>query len=143
MHYHFHRTFQRAHAEHGHHHHDRKQAWRPRVDIREEAGAYVILADLPGIDPAKIELLVEGNELKLSGEREAAGVEGCTRIERRSGAFARHFLLPEDADAEGISASGAHGVLEVRIPRRPQPGSRRIPVGVRPLDAGHGGESVQ
>jgi HSP20 family protein len=146
MHYHYYRPFPRPHAERGrhrHHEHARTQAWRPRVDIREDADAYVILADLPGIDPAQIELLVEGNELKLAGERETADDRGLTRVERHSGAFARHFLLPEDADAEGISASGANGVLEVRIPRRPQPGSRRIPVGVRPLDAGQGGESVQ
>ena len=142
----YHRSFARPHAGHGRRERGDgtgERAWQPRVDIREETGAYLILADLPGIDPADIELLVEGNALKLAGKREAPDAAGHVRIERRFGAFARHFLLPEDADAEAISASGAHGVLEVRIPRRPQPGSRRIPVGLRPLDAGQGVDSIQ
>lgn len=147
MHPRFHRAFPPRHAGHaGSHHHRHEhaaQAWRPRVDIREETDAYVILADLPGVDPAKIELRVDGSELKLAGEREAIDAEGCTRRERHSGAFARHFLLPEDADVEAISAAGANGVLEVRIPRKPQPGSRRIPVGVRPVEADREGGSVQ
>jgi HSP20 family protein len=105
------------------------RAWTPRVDVREEASRFVILADLPGIDPADIEIQMENNVLTLKGERkaEAHGEDArATRTERGHGRFDRRFVLPEAADAEGISAAGRHGVLEITIPKKVQVAPRRI-----------------
>ena len=33
--------------------------WAPRVDIKEESDRFVILADLPGIDPSEVEVLMD------------------------------------------------------------------------------------
>lgn len=105
--------------------------WSPQVDIREEADRFVILADVPGVDPQAIEVQMENGILTLKGER-AAGVDGegavHVRRERASGSFQRRFSLPEEADADGITASGRHGVLRIDIPKRPQAGARRIVV---------------
>lgn len=106
--------------------------WLPRVDIREEDGQFVLLADLPGVDPATIELQMDRNVLSISGERRhAALAEGQRQVlgERREGRFARRFVLPDSADADGITASGRHGVLEVRIPKKAEVAPRRIQVG--------------
>ena len=105
--------------------------WTPRVDVREEASRFVILADLPGIDPADIEVQMDRNVLTLKGERKSeAQDEGAkfTRVERRHGRFERRFTLPESADAEGISASGKHGVLEISIPKKAESSPRRITI---------------
>jgi HSP20 family protein len=108
-----------------------ERAWTPRVDVREEASRFVILADLPGIDPADIEIQMENNVLTLKGERKAE-VHGedarATRTERGHGRFDRRFVLPETADAEGISAAGKHGVLEITIPKKAQVAPRRIAI---------------
>jgi len=40
--------------------------------------------------------------------------------------FYRRFALPDSADADGITASGKHGVLEISIPKRPESSPRRI-----------------
>ncbi len=104
-------------------------AWTPRVDVREEATRFVINADLPGIDPAAIEIQMEKNVLSLRGERVQDSLpEGATltRNERRHGKFDRRFVLPESADAEGIIASGRNGVLEIVIPKKAEVAPRRI-----------------
>ncbi len=106
--------------------------WTPRVDVKEEATRFVIFADLPGVDLEAIEVQMDKNVLSIRGERAApqAGEDArFTRQERRHGAFARSFTLPDTADAEGIVATGRNGVLEVVIPKRPEAAPRRIQVG--------------
>ncbi len=106
-------------------------AWAPRVDIREEEGRFLILADVPGVDLADIEIQMEKNVLSIKGERKAftSETEGkFSRVERVAGSFKRSFTLPESADADGITASGAHGVLEIAIPKKAQSAPRRIAI---------------
>lgn len=106
-------------------------AFAPRVDIREEDGRFLILADVPGVDLADIEIQMEKNVLSIKGERKAfsSEVEGkFSRVERVAGAFKRSFTLPESADADGITASGANGVLEIAIPKKAQSAPRRIAI---------------
>lgn len=107
--------------------------WAPRVDIREEADRFIIYADIPGVDPANIEVTMEKGILSLKGERSsesrAEGEGGrFTRVERSHGSFYRRFALPDSANPEGIKASGRHGVLEVSIPKRAESAPRRITV---------------
>jgi HSP20 family protein len=107
------------------------QTWTPRVDVREEASRFVILADLPGIDPADIEIQMEKNVLTLKGERKAEQLgedAKATRVERHHGCFDRRFVLPDGADADGIHAAGKHGVLEITIPKKAQAAPRRITI---------------
>jgi len=109
------------------------EQWQPRVDIREEPAAFVLQADLPGIDPTQIQLHMDRNVLSIKGERSAAPLaEDHKRLlgERRTGSFERRFALPDTADADGITASGRHGVLEIRIPKKAEVAPRRIVVGV-------------
>ena len=61
--------------------------------------------------------------------------ERFSRIERRYGSFHRRFALPDTADAEGITAHGRNGVLEIAIPKRAEASPRRIQVGARPANA--------
>jgi HSP20 family protein len=101
------------------------------VDIREEADRFVIFADIPGVDPQEIEVQMDKGILTLKGERaEEASAEGrgYSRRERAWGSFHRRFALPDSADADGITASGRHGVLRIDIPKRPQATPRRIQV---------------
>ncbi len=103
--------------------------WTPRVDIREENDGFVIFADIPGVDPRAIEISMDKGILSIRGERHNENVEEngkFTRVERTHGVFYRRFALPDSADADGISAKGRHGVLEIRIPKKPESTPRRI-----------------
>jgi len=105
--------------------------WAPRVDIREEDKRFIILADVPGVDPATIEINMDKGILSIKGERtaEATGENGkLTRVERSQGSFYRRFALPDSADAETISAAGKNGVLEISIPKKPETTPRRITI---------------
>ena len=105
--------------------------WTPRVDIKEEDKRFVILADIPGVDPNAIEIHMDKGVLSIKGER-ASDVTSenakTTRVERSYGSFYRRFALPDSADAEGVSANGKHGVLEISIPKKPDITPRRIAV---------------
>ena len=106
--------------------------WAPRVDIVEEPDRVAIFADLPGVDPQDVEVLMDKGILSIRGERrsEMDTQNGrYSRIERRYGMFHRRFALPDSADAEGITANGRNGVLEISIPKRPETTPRRIQVG--------------
>ena len=105
--------------------------WVPRVDIKEEPNRFLILADLPGVDPNSIEVNMDKGILSIRGERhseERTEGERYSRVERAQGVFYRRFALPESADPEGVTATGRHGVLEIAIPKRPESTPRRISV---------------
>ena len=104
--------------------------WAPRVDIMEEEGRFVILADIPGVDPATIEVSMDKNVLSIKGQRDAQDQQQgkFTRIKRAHGRFHRRFSLPDSVEAEGITANGKHGVLEIVIPKRAETAPRRIAI---------------
>lgn len=105
--------------------------WTPRVDVKEEDKRFVILADIPGVDPKDIDVSMDKGILTIRGERQSENTEQngtLTRVERSYGAFYRRFALPDSADADGISATGKHGVLEISIPKKPETTPRRISV---------------
>jgi HSP20 family protein len=107
-------------------------SWIPRVDIYEEAERFVVLADVPGVEPKDIDITAENGVLTIRGQRNAEKKEtdknGYERIERTSGSFLRRFTLPESANTETIKAKQTNGVLEVSIPKQPQVQPRRISV---------------
>jgi len=108
-------------------------AWAPRVDVKEEAERFLIRADVPGVDPKDIEVSLENGVLTISGERKSESREeqdGWSRVERHSGRFQRSFTLPETVDAEGVSAKGSHGVLEISIPKLAKVQPKKIEVKV-------------
>src|SRR5580658_3879311 len=90
--------------------------WVPLVDIHEYANRFELHVDLPGVDPAKVELTLDGGVLTLSGDRaqpaRKAGEEAQgRRIERGHGQFHRRFVLPDSVDSEKVNATGIQGVL--------------------------------
>lgn len=105
--------------------------WVPAVDIKEEDGNYLLHADIPGVKPEQIEVSMDNGVLTIRGERKHESEdekENYKRIERMHGIFYRRFSLPDDADAEKISAKGVHGVLEVTIPKMESQQPRKIQV---------------
>jgi len=105
--------------------------WVPAVDIVEEKDRFVMRADVPGVKPEDIDVSMDAGVLSVSGERHAiapAEDAGVQRIERTTGRFLRRFTLPETANADGVAAKCADGILEVSIPKAPEVQARRITV---------------
>jgi len=113
---------------------DRRTApagWTPVADVWETGSAYRIDLEIPSVPAEAVDVSVEEGVLIMSGERsrtERAEGERNHRLERRAGRFSRRFKLPEDADAEAISARIADGLLEVTVGKREESKPRRIEV---------------
>ncbi len=90
------------------------EAW-----IDREAKKYHLRMSLPGVDPSKMDLKVQGNLLTISAEskatREAKDVDYLYR-EISYGTFKRSLTLPEGVDTEKINAEFSNGLLEITAP---------------------------
>ncbi|MCI6663120.1 MAG: Hsp20/alpha crystallin family protein [Treponema sp.] len=107
----------------------------PRVDVRETPDAYILDMDLPGFTEKDVEINLKDRVLSISSklqEKQEEKKEGDWLIkERRSSCFSRRFTLPQDIDAEKVTAEFKHGVLSVDIPRKPEPQAKQIAISVR------------
>lgn len=97
------------------------QQWGPVLDVYEHDDAYLLFAELPGVDGADVEVTVLNNTLTVRGEKRRPETIGendrPVRGERRFGSFNRSIDLPADIDADGLTAKCHAGVLDVRIPK--------------------------
>jgi len=96
-------------------------AWRPPVDLHEQADRYVLRADLPGIDGSSTGVQIEGQDLVLKGERRrdpSISRDSYLRLERPSGSFSVRIALPVSVEREAIEATYRNGVLEVVLPKK-------------------------
>jgi HSP20 family protein len=108
------------------------RAWLPPVDIQETEEAYRLTAELPGLTKEDINITLENNVLRLSGERKFekdARKESYHRIERTYGAFSRSFALPHQVSSEKVTASFENGVLTLTVPKAEQARPRKITIG--------------
>lgn len=104
--------------------------WAPAVDLLEKDDRFVLLADVPGIDPKDIEIDMDNGVLSIRGQRplDEQEREHLKRIERPRGNFYRRFSMPDTADAEKVSARSRDGVLEITIPKHEKIQPRRITI---------------
>jgi HSP20 family protein len=103
------------------------------MDLVETDDAYVLRADLPGLDEKDVSIEFEDNVLTISGERKAeheSKREGYYRVERASGSFSRALTLPEGVNVDAVKATFDKGVLEVRIPKPEERKPRRVQISV-------------
>ncbi len=103
----------------------------PAMDVFERDGNVVVKAEMPGIDPAKIDVDIVGNELRISGEREEekeVKEAQYYRCERTYGHIHRTVTLPEGCDTEHIDAKARDGVIEVVVPRKQVAGTKKVEV---------------
>lgn len=103
----------------------------PPVNIWSTENEAVLQAELPGIDPSKIEINVLQDIVDIRGERQPA-VQGddvvYRRQERTLGNFQRRFRLPFRINTENVQATYEKGVLRVKLPRSQQDMPKQIKV---------------
>lgn len=104
------------------------------MDLSRTSDGYVLNADLPGIDPASVDINVDGQLLSIRAERPAPSTEGVTYLarERRTGTFLRRFTLGQNVDTTGITAGYDNGVLTVTVPVAEKAKPRKIEVATSP-----------
>lgn len=104
-------------------------SWSPAIDLVESTDAYTVTAEVPGVDPASIDLSVTGNVLTLRGVKPADAPETAAKLqERQFGPFHRQIVLSGEVNFDAAQAEARNGVLKVRLPKRETAKPRTIPV---------------
>lgn len=103
----------------------------PAVNVWQGDDAVAITAELPGVDPADIDISAKDNVLTLSGERKAPQVPEDARWhrnERSFGRFTRAIRLPFAASDDRVEARMANGVLRIVVGRPEEDKPRKITI---------------
>ena len=101
------------------------------IDISETDAAYIIAADLPGVDRKDVDITLEDGLLTLSGQKTIESeTEGKTfhRIERSSGSFSRTVTLPCEVNEKEVAAEYTNGVLSVILPKSENAKPKKVAV---------------
>lgn len=99
---------------------DEKVDFHPRVNTRETEETYYLEVELPGVAKENVEINVDANILRITGERnrrDEVKEEEYLKVESRYGLFLRSFTLPEKVAIEKIEAEFLNGILEISIPK--------------------------
>jgi|SRR5687767_3696312 len=111
-----------------------KRFFTPSIDVVERADAYIVSAELPGVDPSEVEISFENNTLTVRGTKQPwlqPQENDELRVytaERLSGAFERAVRLPEYVEGDKIEASYQHGVLTITVPKAEAARPRKIQI---------------
>jgi HSP20 family protein len=102
------------------------------MDAYRDGYRFIVNFDLPGVDPASLDLTVEKNVLTVRAERTWQPEEGQEVViaERPQGTFTRQLLMGENLDAEHVQASYDQGVLTLMIPVAEQAKPHKVAVAV-------------
>ncbi len=103
----------------------------PPLNLYDDGESLIVRAEIPGIDPAGLELNATANALTIKGERKRPAVDeraSFHRRERGHGTFSRTINLPQEIDPSKVQASYKLGVLEVLLPRAEAAKPRKIEV---------------
>ena len=95
------------------------EAWVPMVDITEDENEIVLWVDLPGVSQKEVDIIINGDQLTLKGEKklDQTNQRKYLRRERLVGPFSRTFQLNLPVETEKISAVYRNGVLEIHLPK--------------------------
>lgn len=102
------------------------------MDAYRDGDTYVVAFDLPGVDPAAIDIDVERTMLTVKAERRPTAQSDKAKLEfseRPLGVFSRQLQLSDTLDTENISADYEAGVLTLRIPIAERAKPRKIAIG--------------
>ena len=95
-------------------------SWQPPTDVYETNDAVVVRMEIPGVDPASLDIHLDGDALTIQGVR-----ADCTRhrkvavqqMEIHCGHFKRSILLRCPVQHEGAAAEYHSGFLTIVLPR--------------------------
>jgi HSP20 family molecular chaperone IbpA len=104
--------------------------FRPDVDIVERPDAFLVMADVPGVDEQNINVRLEEGVLSIDATQATEVDPTWTPIhaEYRVGGYHREFTLSEAIDGESIQAEMRDGVLALRLPKSDKHRPRQIAV---------------
>ncbi|MBN1993281.1 MAG: Hsp20/alpha crystallin family protein [Anaerolineae bacterium] len=108
----------------------------PRIDVTENDQAYMVSAELPGLDENDVQVSLANNILTISGEKKEEKEDkgqNYYRLERAYGSFQRNIPLPPGLKTDQVDATFKKGVLTILLPKAAEARrqAKRIPAKTR------------
>jgi HSP20 family protein len=100
----------------------------PGVNILETTDAYILEAEMPGINKDGLNISVEDNVLTLVGRRQPEPEANCLYRESGPADYRRVFELDPSIETAKITARIEQGILSVTLPKAEKAKPRRITV---------------
>ena len=115
-----------------------RRYFRPAVDCFRtvDPAAFVVIVELPGVDPESVHVIASDRSLQITGERRrpraGKGGQVYQQMEIEYGPFERRIPLADDVETQNGTASYEQGLLKVVFPIAPRPAPRgRVPIEVK------------
>jgi HSP20 family protein len=103
-----------------------------KMDVSENDQAYLVKAEVPGVNKEDINITIDGNQVAISAEvrheREAKEGEKVLRQERYYGKVYRSFSLAQDVDEATANARYVNGILELTLPKKQAASAKKLRV---------------
>lgn len=97
-----------------------RRAYQAPVDILEDDNNYMVVADMPGLDPTRISIRLDQEMLVIEGDSEIDGLDPVL--------YRRVFRVVRGLDPDGVKADYKQGVLSVTLPKPISHKPRKITV---------------
>jgi len=100
------------------------------VNVFRKGDDFVVVAEVPGVEKAELDIQVTSNTLRLAGVKSVTYPDKASlhRRERLGGRFDRTVTLPVEIDADGVKAECRDGGLALWLPRAERDKPKSIPV---------------
>ncbi len=107
------------------------------LDAYRDGDLITVEIDLPGVDPAGIDVTVDRNVLTVRAERVRPAREGVRRLvaERATGTVTRRLVLADTLDTDRLTAGYDNGVLTLTVPVAEKAKPRKIEINRELVDA--------
>lgn len=104
-----------------------------RMDVRETELAYLVTAELPGVNKEQVEVVIEGKLVSLQAEVRPPQVpegqaERSLMDERFYGKLSRRIQLPQEIDENVAEARFVDGILYLTLPKKKLVGVRKLDI---------------
>lgn len=90
-----------------------------------------VKVEMPGFEPSEIKIEAKGELLTIEAEHKEAAEKPEKKEVAAKPAYAhvkRLLTLPAEVELEKVEATYRNGILEIRLPRKPETMGRRIEV---------------
>lgn len=103
----------------------------PKVDLEDREKDYVLKAEMPGFKKEDIEIEVQDNSVAITGKvgwKYDKKAQAYICRERACESFYRMIALPEDINADEVTANLSEGLLEITLPKKAPKQKRKVSV---------------
>jgi HSP20 family protein len=122
---------------------DASEAPEIRMDVTEDAQAYRVKAEIPGVRKEDIKVAIDGNQVSISAEvkreKEEKTGESVIRSERYHGTQYRAFTVAREVDRSKAEARYENGVLDLLLPKKAGTTTQHLTVESRTRPCGRRG----